>query len=260
MTMILLDTETTGVSPERDQIIELCIQFGLDGEQRTRRFRPTTPIPAEATAVHGITDADVLECPSFAACARSIADILNAATVIVGYNVRFDLDMIQAELARAGLPPIDLTAKQIIDPLQLWRHFEPRTLAAAHLRFAGSEHTAAHSAASDTAATARVLTGMMRHWGLTLEQAAPLADPMPDRHQWVGPSNHIQRSDGRVVFAFGKHRGVPVTAVDQGFLSWVIDKDFPVHVKAICAEAKRLPCDEFEAWIDTRYPRKETAQ
>lgn len=254
--LIILDTETTGVDKTRDQIVELCIQFGLDGEQRTRRFKPSIPIPAEATAIHGITDADVADCPAFSACAESIAELLNAAQVIVAYNAAFDLDMLQAEFERAGLPALDLSNKILIDPLQLWRAMEPRDLGAAHARFVGQPHDSAHSAAADTAAAGRVLQGMLAHWGINTDWAelAKLADPMPDRVKWVGPSNHIQRDNGRVVFAFGKHKGVPVQAADHGFLSWVVGKDFPAHVKEICRAAVNLEGESFCAWVDQTFP------
>jgi hypothetical protein len=70
MSVLIIDTETTGIDPERDQVIELGVQLGLTTpwahNRRTWRFKPSIPIPEEASAVHGITDADVADCSRFA--------------------------------------------------------------------------------------------------------------------------------------------------------------------------------------------------
>ena len=77
--------------------------------------------------------------------------------MLVGYNLRFDLGMIDAEFSRMNAPPLDLSGGLQIDPLRLWKQCEPRTLRDAHSRFAGGEVDKAHSAAGDTAATARLM-------------------------------------------------------------------------------------------------------
>jgi hypothetical protein len=74
--------------------------------------------------------------------------------------------MLQAELQRAGLAPVDVSGKQLVDPLRLWQRCEPRSLQAAHRRFVGQEFAAAHSASADVAATGRVLRGMLSHFNL----------------------------------------------------------------------------------------------
>lgn len=66
--IIFFDLETTGVDTARDRIVEVSmIKIMPDGEEitRTRRLNPGMPIPPEATAVHGITDDDVRDCPTF---------------------------------------------------------------------------------------------------------------------------------------------------------------------------------------------------
>lgn len=259
--IIVLDIESTGVDKAKDQIVELCLQFGLaaDAERRTRRIRPSIPIPAEATAVHGITDADVAACPTFAQVARDVVRLLSEADVIVGYNVAFDLDMLQAELARAGLPPLDLTTKHVVDVLRLWHHVEPRTLAAAHEKFCGEPLEGAHAAGADVPATARVLEAMLAKFGLAAlpwPELAAIANPFPGRENWIGPSYHIQwREDGRAAFAFGKNKGLCVDDVDSGFLQWVVGKDFPPHVKDVCRAALRMTGEPLAVWIANQYPR-----
>jgi len=258
--IVILDVETTGKERATDQIIDLCLRRGLGpaAESRTWRIRPEVAIHPEATGVHGITAADVASCPLFAEiCPQFLPEIL-AADVIVGYNVAFDLDMLQAELARAGMPPFNLAGKQIVDVLRLWHHVEPRTLVAAHAKFCGEALVDAHQAAADVAATARVLSSMLSMFGLSDKpwpEIATISDPFANRAAWLGPSPHIQwDASGAVVFGFGKYKGQQVAHADAGFIRWVLAKDFPPHVKKICRvvlERRR----KFDEWIVTYYPR-----
>jgi DNA polymerase-3 subunit epsilon len=258
--IIVLDVESTGKERATDQIIELCLRFGLglDAESRTWRIRPSIAIHPEATMVHGITAEAVADCPLFPDVAPEFLPLLTRADVIVGYNVAFDLDMLQAELSRATIPPLDLTGKQIVDVLRLWHHIEPRTLVAAHRKFCGSEMVDAHQATADVAATARVLVAMLETFGLadrSWPEIAAVSNPFANRSAWLGPSSHIQWDEsGAVVFGFGKYKGCQVAHADRGFLKWVLAKDFPPHVKKICTVA--LERDrKFTDWITAFYPR-----
>ena len=183
--------------------------------------------------------------------------LIEAADVIIGFNVAFDLDMLQAEISRAKIPPMNLAGKQIIDVLRLWHHVEPRTLVAAHAKFCGSAMIDAHQASADVAATARVLSAMLETFGLVdkeWSELAAISDPFSGRAAWVGPSFHVQRDEsGAVVFGFGKHKGHPVDQVEGGFLRWVLKKDFPPHVQYICHVALERR-HQFKAWIAQYYP------
>jgi DNA polymerase III subunit epsilon len=257
--IVVLDVETTGKERSTDQVIELCLQLGIDASSgsRTWRIKPSAAIHPEATAVHGITAADLADCPAFAAAAAEFRPLIEGADVIVGYNVAFDLDMLAAEFARATLPPLDLAGKRIVDVLRLWHHVEPRTLVAAHEKFCGEALVDAHQASADVAATARVLVSMLETFGLTdkeWSEIAAISDPFSGREAWVGPSPHVQRdATGAVVFGFGKHKGLQVDQVDPGFLRWVLAKDFPPHVKKICGVALERR-RQFKDWIAQYYP------
>ncbi len=258
--IVVLDVESTGKERATDQIIELCLRLGLgqDAEYRTWRIRPEVPIHPEATGVHGITLEDVAACPLFADVVSEFLPLITGADVIVGYNVSFDLDMLQAELSRAKIPPIDLSGRKIVDVLRLWHHVEPRTLVAAHQKFCGEELVNAHQAEADVAATARVLASMLAAFGLADKpwaEIAAISDPFAKRTTWLGPSHHIQWDEsGAVVFGFGKYKGQQVAHADSGFLKWVLAKDFPPHVKKIC-EVSLTRRHKFGDWIATYYPR-----
>jgi DNA polymerase III subunit epsilon len=263
--IIILDVETTGKDRLTDQIVELCVQGGLgvDAGVLVWRIKPSIPIHPEATAVHGITAEDVATCPTFADLAAEISKAIAGADVIVGYNVAFDIDMLQVEFERAKLPRLDLATKQIVDVLRLWHHVEPRTLIAAHEKFLGWPMADAHAASADVAATGRVLSAMLEKFELAAKpwpELAAIANPFTGREKWIGPSHHVQwRDDGFAVFAFGKNNGSRIDQVDSGFLRWVLGKDFPSHVKDICHLALHKHGPELTDELAKRYPRRVVA-
>ena len=261
--IIVFDCETTGTDRVRDQVIELCIQHGLedDAPSRVWRIKPSVPIHPGAQAVHGITMSELEDCPAFGELAAELTAVFAEAEIIVGYNITFDIDMIQAEYARIGLPLIDFSTKKIVDAFRLWQQCEPRSLMHAHQRFVGAEFAAAHTASADVAATGRVLAGMLRAFdleGQDWDQIAVKCDPQSAaRASWVGPSRHLRWEGEVIVLGFGKHGGAPVHELAQGpdrsFLRWVCDRDFPVHVAEVCKAALELPSAEFLSWAKDRY-------
>lgn len=195
--VVIFDVETTGTDRICDQVIELCVQFGLDGSggsggSQVWRIRPSCPIGPGAQAVHGISMEDLEGCHSFGDVARDIREVIDGAVVLIGYNLAFDIEMLQAELERAGLAPVDISGKQLVDPLRLWQRCEPRSLQAAHRRFVGQEFAAAHSASADVAATGRVLRGMLSHFKLAddwtaIAQVCESPRPPPPIHPEADP-------------------------------------------------------------------------
>jgi DNA polymerase-3 subunit epsilon len=262
--IVIFDCETTGTDRLQDQVIELCIQHGLgdDAPSQTWRIKPTVPIHPGAQAVHGITLADLEAAPSFAEVADAIARVFAEVDVIVGYNLAFDIDMLQAEYTRIGRPLLDLTGKKIVDPFRLWQQCEPRSEQHAQQRFVGNAFAAAHTASADVAATGRVLSGMLRAFNLAdhdWDAIASKCDPQQAaRASWVGPSRHLRWDGDVVVLGFGKHTNAPLHVLaagpDRSFLRWVVERDFPVHVGDVCRAALDLPGDEFLAWARRIYP------
>jgi DNA polymerase-3 subunit epsilon len=267
--LIVFDVETTGTDRRRDQVIELSVQFGIGTgtnghgterrpEARTWRIKPSVPIKPDAQAIHGISMEDLADCAPFGApggAGEEFRQIFQRAEILVGYNLGFDIEMLQAEYERLGQPPLELAGKHIVDPLRLWQQCEPRTLQHAHKRFVGSAFEEAHSASADVAATGRVLRGMMSAFGIEASDWVAVAKVCePQRATWVGPSRHVRwSSDGAPVLSFGKHSGTPVhelaSSSDQGYLHWVVSKDFPPHVHDICSKALELDRGGFMGWV-----------
>lgn len=104
--IIGLDTETTGLNPELDRIIELSMgAYEDDGKfikNLTLRFNPERPIDPRAQAVHGISIEELYDKPKFGECADEILAMLNSAKLVVIHNAAFDVPFVSNELLRCG--------------------------------------------------------------------------------------------------------------------------------------------------------------
>mgnify|MGYP000671904405 FL=1 len=102
--LCFFDLETTGVDISKDRIVEMAVlKLQTDGtkEAQTWRINPERPIPAEATAVHGITDAMVADEPTFKEASKEIYGFIKNAD-LAGFNSdRFDIPLLVEELLRA---------------------------------------------------------------------------------------------------------------------------------------------------------------
>lgn len=103
---VILDTETTAPRPDQARIVSVgIINTRAHGEALLDRIiNPGVPIPASATRVHGVTDSEVVNAPTFADIHASIARLINYRIVII-YNADFDAQLLQYEAERHGLEP-----------------------------------------------------------------------------------------------------------------------------------------------------------
>lgn len=239
MRIIAFDTETTGVKPETDRIVELTL---VDANGTTSGFRvnPGVPIPPEATRVHGITDADVKHAPRFADVAEEIQRLVSGA-VLLGYNSRnFDTLILHAELQRAGRPGLDLDALKEIDVYRLWLELEPRTLTGAVRRWLSTDHANAHSARADVEATLRVWNAIKQHAGIDEARAIELSRPRDE----IDRAGKFRLDEtGHVTLTFGKYAGVPSKKIDPSYFQWILNSDFPASTKGVVL---RLIANDFD--------------
>ena len=231
------DLETTGVD-ETARIVQIAIcTYSPDtGEwvEFESLVNPEMPIPPGSTAVHGITDQDVADAPTLEAIADRILAELPAD--LCGFNaLKFDVPILARELDRVGRP-LDLTGRRIIDPFLIFLQREPRNLSAALKLYCNRDHEGAHDAMADVRATIDVLAGQLAHYD-------DLPDDVQLLHETCVPAGAVdvlgklmRDEEGRICVAFGKHRGVPLSEVDPGYLRWMLDKDFPADTKAIIRE------------------------
>lgn len=242
--LAFFDLETTGLNPGRDRIVEMALVVLFpDGsvQERLRRFNPGVPIPAAASAIHGITDADVAGEPPFAHRARSLVELLDPCD-LAGFNIRrFDLPMLLAELRRAGLA-FDVSGRRIVDVQAIFHREERRDLSAAARFYLGREHEDAHSALADIRTSAAVLAAQLDRYshlprdvgGLHgyCDECVPFETEV-DR--WF-----LDAGDG-LLFRRGKHRGRPldeVAAQERDYLEWMLGtEDMDEEVLAVVRAA-----------------------
>lgn len=240
-----LDLETTGLNRANDRIVELALLILYpDGRMvdRVRRFNPEMPIPPEASAVHGISDADVADEAPFRSRARSLAALLEGCD-LAGFNIRgFDLHILLEEFRRAEIP-FDIRDRRLIDAQAIFHREEPRDLAAAARFYLQDEHDGAHSARADVHMTARVLAGQLAHYpnlpgdidGLHAycDEFRPF---LTEFQKWFSGDDLES-----YVFARGKHRGTRLSEVAANaadYLDWMLSaSDMPADVLDAVREA-----------------------
>lgn len=241
--LVIFDIESTGVTPNRDRIVELAVlKIMPDGSSTSncRRLNPEMAIPPSSTAVHGITDADVADAPTFAMIAENFAAYLENCD-LGGYNiVNFDIPMLQAEFQRVGVP-FGIEGRRIVDGYTIFCKLYPRTLSAAYKFFCGEELVDAHSAEADTAATWQVLLGQLaRHPELPRDIEGLSAFSENSDPDAIDRTRRFKFRDGEAVINFGKNIGRTLREVavnDPGFLRWIVRSDFPEDVKVIARDA-----------------------
>ena len=244
--LAFFDIEATGISPRADRILELCIVrvCPLRGEARyNQRFNPDgMKIPPDSTAIHGIHDEDVKDCPTFTACAQEILDFIEGAD-LAGYNIlRFDIPMLAEEMKRAGLP-FAVTTRRILDVQRIFHQREPRDLSAALRFYCETDHVDAHGAEADVIATMQVFEGQLQRYDdlpRSIEELDQYCNPQ--NPTWVDSSGRLRWQDGQVVINFGKNRGKPLRDLienDRGFIHWLLKSDFPPDTRAIVENASQ---------------------
>ena len=241
--LAFVDVETTGLSPYSDRIVELSIlKIHPDGteEYKSHRVNPGIPIPAEATAVHGITDADVAGEPMFQQYAKSIRDFLEGCDIAGFHVIKFDLPCLEAEFARANVE-FSRRGRQLVDSKVIYHQRDPRDLQAAYQKYCGKDMVSAHSAEEDAKASAEVLDGQ-------LEMYEDLPRDVPELCAlcYESDENFID-SEGKFVWMkdeailnFGKYEGRllrEIVAEHPDYLEWIIRKDFSAEVKGIAMKA-----------------------
>ncbi len=192
-----IDVETTGLLEHDPHIVELAIiriEPDLSVKARTWRLNPGVPIPATASNVHGITDAQVRGCPTFRDVLAPFMD-LTWNCDLTGFNlIRFDLPVLDLELSRAGVALLDVRHRLVIDSMQIFHRYYPPpvgtrglgTLAAAGRRYLGGPPTGAHGALCDALAAIQVLDGQVL-WHRLPGRLSDMAAELAERVEPVGP-------------------------------------------------------------------------
>ena len=241
--IVFFDLETTGVDTANDRIVEISlVKIGVDGTKsvKTRRINPEMHIPEAATAVHGITDEDVKDEPTFRQIAKSLAQYIEGCD-FGGFNSnRFDLPVLVEEFMRAGVD-VDFKRRKYVDVQNIFHRKEQRTLVAAYKFYCDKDLENAHSAEADTLATYEVLEAQIERYpdiGDTVEQLSEFSS----NGTIVDFAGRLALNDkGEEVFTFGKYRGQSVEEIfrkEPSYYKWMMDGDFPQYTKKVITEIR----------------------
>ncbi len=192
MREIVLDTETTGLDPKTQRIVEIaCIELVNHlptGQKFHTLLDPEMEVPSEAVAVHGLSNAKLAGAPLFSMIASAFLDFIGESKLVI-HNAEFDNGFINAELRRANFERIPIT--RAIDTVQMARRKfpgAPASLDALCKRFGiDNTHRTLHGALLDSELLAQVYLELLggRQVGMALGEtpsaaAAPeLSAPVP---------------------------------------------------------------------------------
>jgi DNA polymerase-3 subunit epsilon len=236
--IVFFDLETTGIDIATDRIVEISyLKVKPNGEEvtKTRKINPERPIPPQATAIHGISDEDVKDCPTFKQIAKSLAADIEGCD-LAGFNSnRFDIPLLAEEFLRAGVE-IDLNKRKFIDVQTIFHKKEQRTLSAAYKFYCGKELTDAHTAEADTKATYEVLMSQLDMYD-DLENDVNFLSKYSSFNRNVDfAGRFIYDDNNQEVINFGKYKGrkvAEVLMIDPGYYGWIMDGNFTLDTKRV---------------------------
>ncbi len=237
--LAFFDLETTGINTQSDRIVEIAVVKYLPrGTSKDFEYRinPEIPIPSSATAVHGITDADIALAPTFSQIVDRLIEFLEGCD-IAGFNVRrFDIPLLQQEFRRNGLE-FDTSSRRVIDVQTIFHMKEPRDLSAALRFYCHRDHIGAHGALADVRATAEIFSAQLKHYD-DLPKAIDELEAVihPKDPSWVDDEGKLVWEANNVLLTFGKYRGTPLQNViqrDRDYIQWILDGSFPESTKEI---------------------------
>lgn len=241
--LAFFDLETTGTQVADDRIVEISIIKLMpngDEEVYTRLVNPGRPIPAEAAAIHGITDAKVADAPFFKDIAAEVIAFIGDSD-LSGYNcLKFDVPLLMEEFLRNGFD-LDMRKRKVVDVQNIFHKMEQRTLVAAYRFYCNGDLTDAHSAEADTRATKEVLLAQIERYD-ELEGDVQFLHDFGKRGNAVDFAGHIIEDErGEPVFNFGKYKGKSVVQVmreNPGYYGWMLDAQFPAYTKKVLTEIR----------------------
>ena len=241
--LVFFDLETTGIDIAKDRIVEISmVKVMPNGEEivKTRRINPGMPIPPESTAIHGITDEDVKDCPKFKEIAKSLAAQIEGCD-LAGFNSnRFDIPMLAEEFLRAGVD-VDLNRRKFIDVQTIFHKMEQRNLTAAYKFYCNKDLTNAHSAEADTMATYEVLKAQLDRYPKLENDVNFLSKYSSFTNNVDFAGRMVYNEKGQEVINFGKYKGRLVEEVlksDPSYYAWIMNGDFPLNTKKMLTEIR----------------------
>lgn len=235
--LLVFDTETTGLDTEVDRVVQFGTATFQGGALLTiddTLVDPCTPIPKEASNVHGILDSDVEDAQTFGLLGDTFAQQLRQTddTILCGYNAtRYDAPLLNAEFQRHSFE-FRIDSARVLDPL-VWlqyyhRNWPSRRLGAVAERF-NVPLADAHRASADAEATGRVLLRLVEE-GLVpndvpeaLHTQAQIAKMLEEEVSVYNRFLYVDRENAALLrVGIGKHIGKPLPEVPVSYLRWML--------------------------------------
>ena len=237
--IVFFDLETTGVQVAKDRIVEIAIlKVFPNGNKESKCWlvNPTIPIPAETTAIHGISDEKVANEPTFAQLASEISELIHNCD-LAGFNSnKFDIPLLAEEFLRVDID-FDMKNRKAVDIQNIFHQLEQRTLVAAYKFYCDKDLTNAHSAEADTTATYEVLLAQLDKYDELENDVNFLAEFSQRGGKFADMAGFIRYDEsGKMVLSFGKYRGVTLEKIweeNTGYFSWINQADFPLYTKNV---------------------------
>lgn len=249
--LCIFDIEATGLDVSQDRIVEISIlKVTPEGEETelTLRINPEMEISEESISIHGITQEDIKNSPTFKEVAKQIADFIGDAD-LAGYNSnKFDIPMLVEEFLRVDYH-FDMRSRKFIDVQNIFHKMEQRTLAAAYKFYCEKDLENAHSAFADVKATYEVFKAQLKKYDELENDINFLADfSQNNKYKIVDFAGRIAKNNkGELIYNFGKHKGKTVEEVDKvepGYYGWMMNSNFPRYTKLVLKEEmKRIKAD-----------------
>lgn len=241
--LVVLDLETTGVSIVADRIVEFSamkVQPSGEEEWLTMRINPGIPISAEATRIHGISNADVADAPPFKDVAKRIASFFEGCD-LAGFNsMKFDIPILCEEFLRVNVD-FNPSRHRYVDVQVIFHKKEQRTLSAAYLFYCKKNLENAHSAQADTAATYEILKAQLDRYPDLENDIEKLSAFSSFNNNADLAGRIVFNEQGVEVFNFGKHKGKTVEQIlkeEPSYYSWMMNGDFPLNTKQVLTAIK----------------------
>jgi DNA polymerase-3 subunit epsilon len=201
---IYYDTETTGIRPDQDRVIEIAAFDPVLNKTFEKLINPGIAIPKEATAIHHITNEMVSNAPSFADVAAEFVQFCEGDVVLIAHNNdSFDVHFLRNEFSRSNVafPPW-----KFLDTLKWSRRYRP-DLPRHTLQFLREIYAVpannAHRALDDVIVLHKVFSQMIDD--LDIEVVYNLLNkPRQLQHM-----------------PFGKHQGVPLKQIPRDYVQWL---------------------------------------
>ena len=274
--LLFFDIESTGLNIAADGIVELSFVKVSPGAEaprvKTWKIKPwdyvrrcQIPMNPSASAVNGVKDEDLVDCPRFIEILPEVAQWLKGSD-LAGFNsAKFDLPLLAEEIERVRdyckerardprarekaeemlrcIEGVDLHESKMVDVQNIYHHMEPRNLRAAYRFYCGGkDFDNAHTAEADTLATYEVLKAQLDRYSEptdyreeTLKNDVDALSKIGGRSRALDFAGRLILDDnGEAIISFGKHKGKTAREVyfsEPSYFAWIANGEFTLDTK-----------------------------